>query len=925
MGVDFADLDRDGRDDFFVADMLSRSHQKRQLQIGDITSVFSGIGEIDNRLQYSRNALFSNRGDGTFAEIAQFGGVQASEWSWTPIFIDVDLDGFEDLLITTGHELEMMNADVSKRAEGLKAQKRLSIPEQLALRTMFARLDAPNVAFRNRGDFAFEDVSTAWSFDAKGVSHGMALADLDNDGDLDVVMNNLNEAAGVYRNDGPAPRVAVRLKGLAPNTQGIGAKIRVLGGAVAQQSQEVISGGRYLSGDDPMRVFAAGSLTNRMVLEVTWRNGRRSVVTNAQPNWIYEIDQIASAAVAVVAAPVKARESVASPDRVTETRNDPARVLTNAATTNPPNASPLFEDVSHLLKHVHHEEPFEDWERQPLLPRRLSQLGPGVAWHDADGDGLEDLIIGSGRGGQLGVYLNGGAGGFQALTNAPINRVVARDQSTVLGFGGSLLVGASNYEDGLTNGGWVRIYDVKNRAVGESILGPMASTGPLAMADIDADGDLDLFVGGRVIAGKYPAPAVSMLMKNEGGKFVLGQKFEQLGLASGAVFSDLDGDGYSEMILACEWGPIRIYRNESGKFVPWDWPVTITDHASRINASPLTLHALSGWWNGVTTGDLDGDGRMDLVASNWGLNSAYRTSWDHPRKAYYGDLDGNGTMDVVESHYEASMGKEVGDRWLRSVGAAMPWVLERMSSHEAYGKSSVEEIYGERLKGAGVVEVRTLASMVFLNRGGKFEAKELPREAQWSPGFGLSVGDVDGDGKEDVVMSQNFFGVNGEVARCDGGRGLLLKGDGAGGLSAVSGQESGIRVYGEGRGSAMGDYDGDGRLDLVMSQNGTETKLYHNVGGKPGLRIKLKGAMGNPTGVGAQVRLKHGEKEGPAREVKQGSGYWSQESAVQVMSGREGVTGIRVRWPGGKVTEAAVPNGTKEIEVDAESAVRMIR
>jgi hypothetical protein len=748
----------------------------------------------------------------------------------------------------------------------------------------------------------------------------MALADLDNDGDLDVVMNNLNEVAGVFRNEGSAPRVAVRLKGTPPNTQGIGAKIKVLGGPVPQQTQEVICGGRYLSGDDPLRVFAAGNVTNRLTLEVIWRNGRRSVVSNAAPNCVYEIEE-AGAALERPSGGASERGSVeaSASSRLT------AHASRSDAQTLP--ASTLFTDVSPLLHHTHHEEPFEDFDRQPLLPRRLSQLGPGVAWHDVDGDGWEDLIIGSGRGGQLSVYRNDGQGGFQTLTNAPVNRVVTRDQTTVLGLGSHLIVGSSNYEDGLTNGGWIRIYDLKNKVVGDSILGQGSSTGPLAMGDVDGDGDLDLFVGGRVNAGRYPEPAVSMLMKNQGGRFVLGQKWERLGLVSGAVFSDLDGDGYSELILACEWGPIQIFRNERGAFTPWDWPVSFTDHASRITnyVSRFTLSELTGLWTGVTTGDLDGDGQLDVIATNWGLNSRSRTSWSHPRKAYYGDLDGNGTVEVVESYYEESLKKQVPERWLRSVGAAMPWVLERMGSYEAYGRASVEEIYGEKLKSAGVVEVKTLASVVLLNRGGKFEVRELPREAQWSPGFGVSVGDGDGDGKEDVFESQNFFGVNGEMSRCDGGRGLWLRGDGRGALEAMRGQESGVAVYGEGRGCALGDYDGDGRVDLVVGQNGAGTKLYRNVGGKPGLRIRLKGGANNPSGVGVQMRLKWGEKLGPVREVKAGSGYWSQEGAVQVLGMKEEATGIWVRWPGGKTVSAEVPKGAKEIEVNAEGAVRRTR
>jgi len=243
------------------------------------------------------------------------------------------------------------------------------------------------VAYRNRGDLSFEDVSVAWGFDTPGVSHGMCLADLDGDGDLDVVVNNLNGPAGIYRNESSAPRVAVRLKGLPPNTRGIGGKIWVYGGAVPMQSQEMICGGRYLSSDDPMRVFAAGSLTNQMRIEVRWRRGKRSVVNGVRANRIYEVDEAAA-----------------------EGSNHQLSTIDH---------QPVYEDVSQLLQHSHHEEPYDDFGRQPLLPKKLSQLGPGVAWYDVDGDGWEDLLVGSGRGGRLAVYLNDAKGGFKLWNSVP--------------------------------------------------------------------------------------------------------------------------------------------------------------------------------------------------------------------------------------------------------------------------------------------------------------------------------------------------------------------------------------------------------------------------------------------------------------------------------------------------------------------------
>ena len=267
--------------------------------------------------------------------------------------------------------------------------------------------------------------------------------------------------------------------------------------------------------------------------------------------------------------------------------------------------------------------------------------------------------------------------------------------------------------------------------------------------------------------------------------------------------------------------------------------------------------------------------------------------------------------------------------WSRSVqlaaGTALPFLKEKFSTYETYGKASLKEIYADKLKQMKVVEANTLESMVFLNRDDHFEARALPLEAQLAPAFAVCVGDYDGDGKEDLFLSQNFFPMNPETSRCDAGRGLWLKGDGKGNLAAVAGQESGVMVYGEQRGAALCDYDGDGRIDLVVTQNGAETKLYHNVGAQPGLLVRLKGPAGNAQAVGAQVRLKFRDHFGPAREVHAGSGYWSQDSPVQVLGTPEPPTQIQVRWPGGKTSLSEVPAGSKKISVDATGNVEVIR
>jgi hypothetical protein len=878
MAVDFADLNRDGLDDFMVVDMMARDHGTwmRQREPAGPAPELGQPGE--RRLQVQRNTLFLNRGDGTFAELAQLAGVEASGWSWGLAFLDVDLDGWEDALVVAGHARDTLDGDSARRLQQLP-------PAEAARQPMliYPPHPAPKFAFRNRGDLTFADASVDWGFAEPGVSHGMALADLDQDGDLDVVVSNQDGPAGLYRNDASGPRLAVRLRGRGGNTQGIGARLTVTGAGLPQ-SQEMMAGGRYGSSDEPLRTFAGGALSNRLTVEVAWRSGRRSRLADLRPNCLYEIEEPDTPALP----PVTPAAAGAAP--------------------------PWFADVTAALGHGHVEAAFDDLARQPLLPHRLDRQGPGVAWCDLDGDGREDLLVGTGRGGQLGVFLNRGRGGLGRARLGPASAEAPEDQVAVLGWGAGegtnlVLVAQSRYEEDRAGAPAARLFSVRSGRVelAQELPGWDASPGPAAVGDVDGDGRLELFLGGRVVPGRWPEPAASRLHRLVEGRFEVMQEWPGLGLVSGAVLADLTGDGLPELALACEWGSLRVFRNERGRLAGQDlWP---------------GLAGQTGWWNGVAAGDFDGDGRLDLLASNWGRNTAGERFRAQPLRLYYGDWRGNGAVDVLEARFEGGLGKIVPSRPLDVVGAALPFVAERHPSFRSYAAASVADVLGDRPRQERQAAV--LETTVFLNRGDRFEARPLPVEAQHSVAFAVAVADFDGDGAEDVFLGQNFFAVPLEASRQDAGRGLWLRGDGRGGFRAVPGLESGLRIDGEQRGAAVADYDEDGRVDLVVTQNAGPTRLFRNERGRPGLRVRLQGPPGNPRGLGAVVRPVRGGMPGPARAVLAGSGYASQDSAVVVLAG--GPERVEVRWPGGLHATVDIPPGAAEVAIAMDGRVQRLR
>jgi hypothetical protein len=874
MAVDFADVDRDGNVDLFQADMLGNDSRRLKTEIPTHTIVAKPVGFDSERAQWQRNALLLGRGDGSFVEIADAAGVAASGWSWSAMFLDVDLDGYEDLLIGNGHTWDLMDADAQER---LKSN--VSGADWREERTFYPPLKLKNVAFRNRGDRTFEDASARWRFGMEeDISHGMAAADLDGDGDLDVVINRLGAPAAVLRNDAAAARVAVRLRGNAPNTAAIGARIRVLGGPVPQQEREVTAGGLYLSSSDNELSFATGT-AQLVTIQVIWRDGTQSTITDAKPGRLYEVSQ--------------------------SVNGERSTVNWNSA------SPPLFEDVSALLGDVHSETHFNDYARQPLLDYQLSQLGPGVSWIDLNGDGHDDLVVPAGAAGSLAWYRND-KGRF---TRVPLGvRAEELDFTAALGLppegaGGksAFLVGRSNYR-------------AKSRAEAMAVPGALkfaggraepaidpeaASVGPLALADVDGDGQLELFVGSRVMPGIYPVPPSSHLYRKRGGRFLPDSSNEavlrQVGMVSGAVFTDVNGDGQPDLVLATEWGPVKLLLNERGRF--------------RDATREWGLVRYSGGWKGVAAADLDEDGRLDLIATNWGRNLPVTADSVNPLYLYAGNFGDLPAVDFLRARYDPRLRAIAPVASFTQLLRAMPSLRNRVPTYGAYADAPIETVIGPSSPRSIRLEMTTTDHLVFLNRGDHFEVRPLPAEAQWAPAFAAVVADFDGDGHEDVFLGQNLSQTELFTPRLDAGRGLLLLGDGKGGLHPLTGPRSGIVIYGDQRGAAASDYDSDGRTDLAVAQNAGPTRLFHNIGAKPGLAVRLRGGPGNPTGIGAVIRIRFADGMGPAREIHAGSGYWSEDGMVQVLGLRGTPTSVWVRWPGNETTETPVPPGAKSIDV----------
>ncbi len=883
MGANCGDLNNDGRMDFMVADMAATTHFKRQIAMGEMGDRLWFLENAWPR-QVSRNTLFINTPAGRFLETSFLAGLAATDWTWAIQLADYDNDGRLDVFTTNGTSRMFTDADhpitlammIGKTEEDLWKEEPF--------------FKEPNLAFKNLGDMRFEEIGAQWGLNHVGMSYAAAHGDLDGDGDLDLVTADLDEPIAIYENHSTGHRVIIQLKGTSGNTHGVGAMIELSAAQSGTQVRWVHPVRGYMSSNEPITHFGLGDDTTIDRLVVTWPNGARQVFTHLPGNRRYVITEAEG---------------------------------TDEALPSPNQELPLWAERSDDLGLVfkHEEAGFDDRQRQPLLPAMHSRLGGGMAWGDANGDGLEDLYL-AGAAGQAGaLFLQTGQGSFTKDTS---NQVVFNSHRRHEDMAALWLdsEGDGDLDLLVTSGGVEcnpndpilhdRLY--LNNGQGrltvapKGMLPPLATSSSCAVAtDFDQDGDLDVFIGGRVIPGRYPETPSSRLLRNDQGQWVdvteeVAPGLRKVGMVTSALWSDLNGDGLIDLMVALEYGAIQLFKQQGQRLV----------HQTKV--SGLSGH--HGWWNALQGADVDQDGDIDILAMNAGLNTKYgEPTTTSPISLFYGAMDATRRPRLIEAYWEA--GTLFPIRGRATVGSIMPWVDQKFPTYRDYARASLQDIYPqEMLNQAQRLEANQLASGLWINRGdGTFDWKAFPRMAQTSPGYGVMVSDVDGNGRMDFFASQNQYSREPATGLWRGGIGCMGHFDDNSQLNLHTSQKTGWMVPGDGKGLTLCDANLDGWPDLAVAQNNDRLLLFENQaeGDHQPLCIALKGTQGNPHGVGAQLSILQKGRKGALHEIYAGSGYLSQSTPRIYVQRPENGFAVEVRWPDGSRSEHAFSKATENL------------
>ncbi len=777
MGVDIADYNNDGLLDIFSVDMVADDNYRiKSSMSGMAPERFWQAVESGFHHQYMFNSLQRNNGNGTFSEIAHLAGISNTDWSWAVLLNDLNNDGFKDLFITNGLKRDFRNNDFVKFKERLLAKNSNNKIDLDSLNYRLTKFIPPRAAinsvFVNNGDLTFNRANKDWGIDIESYSNGASLSDLDNDGDLDIIVNNMDEFAFLYKNNTNEIEenhfLKIQLKGPKGNTSGIGTKLYLEYNNQTLHHEHYLTRG-FQSSMDPTIHFGVGAHDVLDKLKILWPDGKQQIINNIKADKTLVIDY----------------------NNAKEAANSKSKTIS------------LFEDITEIVKFdgTHEENKFNDFERESLLPHKMSEMGPALAVGDVNHDGLDDIFYGASKGIAPSLHIQQTDGRFLSVQHSFFTNEKSYEDVDAIFFdaendGDLDLLVTSGGNEHPKDSKWYqdRLYlndghGNFNKNTTFPIL-PISSS-CVKMADFDQDGDLDMFIGGRQEPGKYPFPSSSVLLKNEStlenvlfvdvtNEYAPG--FNNIGMVTDAIWTDINKDKYPDLMVIGEWMGIKVFENTKEAFK------NVSDKSGLINEV--------GWWNSIESGDFDNDGDEDFIVGNLGLNYKYKGTKERPFSVHAGDFDENNTIDIVLGYYNED--KLFPLRGRECSSNQMPFIKKKFPSYDLFANATLTEVYGdEKLKKALHYEANNFQTSYIENLGqGKFKIVPLINEIQISCVNAILISDFDLDGNLDAFLAGNNYGVEVETIRSDASFGVLMKGNGKGGFKVASSPEIGVIVDG---------------------------------------------------------------------------------------------------------------------------------
>ena len=773
MGADIADINNDENLDIFVTDMLPGDDRRLKT-----TSIFEGYNLVDLKLkqgfwhQYMRNNLQLNNGDGTFSEVGQLAGIHATDWSWGALIFDMDNDGLKDIFVANGIAKDLTDQDFVEFLGDRNTMQQMLSGKKFDAKEFIDKISSvpiPNYAFKNTGDLKFANQTKSWGLEGPGFSNGSAYGDLDNDGDLDLVVNNINAPLSVFKNKTNEKTknhfLTVKLKGTAKNLNGIGAKVTVYQQGSSKLLQQMPNRG-FQSSSDHQMVFGLGEKATIDSIKIIWPDDKLQVLKNQKADQMLTLDYT----------------------NANQLFKEIIRVKT-----------PLFNDISaNVLTYTHIESNFQDYDRDVLLKQKYSTQGPAMAVGDINSDGLDDLYLGGSAGQAKQLFIQQKNGKFTESKQIDFGMDVTTENTDALFFDADkdndldlfIVTGSNEFEENAPElHDLLYINDGKGNFKRDVRFPSIFENGScVAAADFDKDGDQDLFVGSRMISGKYGMNPSSNFYINDGtGEFKNQSRrfmaeINELGMVTDAEWSDIDKDGYIDLIVTQDWGQIVIFKNERGR------KMTL---ASKIKDS-------EGLWNCIKPTDFDGDGDTDFIVGNIGDNSKLKVSPENPAFLHAKDFDNNGTIEQIISCLTED-GKTYPMVLKGELQRALPMIKRKYVKYTDYANQSITDMFTpEQMKDCVEKKITTTKTVFLINDGkGNFEMKALPIEAQFSRISAIETGDFDKDGILDILLAGNFYDVLPEWGRFDANYGLFLKGKGKGNFEVKKSSDSGFKTVGQ--------------------------------------------------------------------------------------------------------------------------------